>query len=85
MGSPGVDPSIGMATLEVGLNNPLLEAGFEIICAPTSERGSLDAVKKTLQVCQVELHPFFVYGHDGKKALDVQVGVGGVSWGVSAG
>lgn len=72
LGSPGVDPSIGAATLEVGINNPLLEAGFEIICAPTSERGSLDATKKTLQVCQVELHPFFVYGHDGKAALDVQ-------------
>ena len=81
IGSPGVDPSIGNATLEVGLNNPILEAGFEIICAPTSEPTSLDSVKKTLQVCQVELHPFFVYGHNGKVALDVQVGVPGVSVG----
>ena len=64
------DPALGAATLEVGLNNPILEAGFEIICSPTSEINSLDAIKKTLQVCQVELHPFFVYGHDGKAPLN---------------
>ncbi len=67
------DPAFGSATLEVGLNNPILEAGFEIICAPTTTEDNLEAVRKTLQVCQVELHPFFVYAHDGKKALTDQV------------
>ena len=67
------DPALGAATLEVGLNNPILEAGFEIICAPTSMPGNLDAVRKTLQVCQVELHPFFVYGYDGKGPMNKQV------------
>ena len=47
------DPAIGTATLEVGLNNPILESGFEIICAPTTVDKSMEAVKKTLQVCQV--------------------------------
>ena len=61
------------ATLEVGLGNPILEAGFEIICAPTSVDGSLDAIKCALQVCQVELHPFFIYGHDGQSPLTQQV------------
>ena len=61
------------ATLEVGLNNPILEAGFEIICSPTSDPGSLEAVRRTLQVCQVELHPFFIYSHDGKSSLSQQV------------
>ena len=69
------DPAMGAATLEVGLNNPILEAGFEIICSPTSSPGSLEAVRKTLQVCQVELHPFFVYGYDGKGPLNHQVSV----------
>ena len=64
---------MGAATLEVGLNNPILEAGFEIICSPTSSPGSLEAVRKTLQVCQVELHPFFVYGYDGKGPMNQQV------------
>lgn len=63
---------IGDATLEVGLNNPILEAGFEIICSPTA-RPDLHAIKKTLQVCQVELHPFFIYGHDAKAPLTEQV------------
>ena len=67
------DPALGAATLEVGLNNPILEAGFEIICSPTSTRGSLEAVRKTLQVCQVELHPFFVYGYNGKGPMNQQV------------
>lgn len=67
------DPALGAATLEVGLNNPILEAGFEIICSPTSSPGTLDAVRKTLQVCQVELHPFFVYGYDGKGPMNQQV------------
>ena len=69
------DPAYGTATLEVGLNNPILESGFEIICAPTSDPGSLEAVRKTLQVCQEELHPFFVYTHDGKSPLSPQVHV----------
>ena len=69
----GGDPALGTATLEVGLNNPILEAGFEIICSPTAEPGNVEAVRKTLQVCQVELHPFFVYGHDGKAGLSRQV------------
>ena len=73
---PTVDPKLAEATLEVGLNNPILEAGFEIICSPTSVSGTLDAVRKSLQVCQVELHPFFVCGHDGKAPLNSQV-----SWG----
>ena len=63
----------GNATLEVGLSNPILEAGFEIICSPTSNEGSLAAVKSALQVCQVELHPFFIYGHDGQTPLTEQV------------
>ena len=61
------------ATLEVGLGNPILEAGFEIICAPTSVEGRLDAIKCALQVCQVELHPFFIYGHDGQSPMTQQV------------
>ena len=71
------DPDFGSATLEVGLNNPILESGFEIICAPTTLAGdkNLEAVRKTLQVCQVELHPFFVYAHDGKSRLSEQVRV----------
>ena len=69
----GTDPALANATLEVGLNNPILEAGFEVICAPTSDPGSLDAVRKTLQVCQVELHPFFIFGHDARAPLDQQV------------
>ena len=69
---PGVDPILGDAALEVGLHNPILEAGFEIICSPT-EIGGLQAIKKTLQVCQVELHPFFIYGHDAKTPLTEQV------------
>ena len=64
---------MGSATLEVGLNNPILEAGFEIICSPTPLPGNLDAVKKTLQVCQVELHLFFIYGHDARAPLSPQV------------
>ena len=72
---PSVDPKLAEATLEVGLNNPILEAGFEIICAPTSVMGSLDAVRKTLQICQVELHPFFVFGHEAKSVLNSQVHV----------
>ncbi|KAL5474914.1 hypothetical protein EMCRGX_G026941 [Ephydatia muelleri] len=60
------------ATLEVGLGNPILEAGFEIICAPTSVEGRLDAIKCALQVCQVELHPFFIYGHDGQSPMTQQ-------------
>ncbi len=71
--SKALDPALGSATLEVGLDNPILEAGFEIICSPTSAPGSLDAVRKTLQVCQVELHPFFVFGHDAKAPLNPQV------------
>lgn len=67
------DPAVGAAILEVGLNNPILEAGFEIISSPTSSPGPLTAIKETLQVCQVELHPFFVYGHDGKSPLNSQV------------
>ena len=73
---PSIDPKLAEATLEVGLNNPILEAGFEIICAPTSVAGGLEAVKKTLQVCQVELHPFFIYGHNGKAPLTSQVSEG---------
>ncbi len=73
MNEAAIDPAFGSATLEVGLNNPILEAGFEIICAPTTTEESLEAVRKTLQVCQVELHPFFVYAHDGKNALTDQV------------
>ena len=72
LSGPGVDPAYGDATLEVGLHNPILEAGFEIICSAT-EFGSLQAIKKTLQVCQVELHPFFIYGHDAKNKLTEQV------------
>ena len=72
---------MGAATLEVGLNNPILEAGFEIICSPTSSPGSLEAVRKTLQVCQVELHPFFVYGYDGKGPMNQQVRKRGVGKG----
>ena len=60
------DPALGTATVEVGLNNPILKAGFEIICSPLAELGNVEVVKKTLQVCQVELHPFFVYSQDGK-------------------
>ena len=71
---PGVDSALSDATLEVGLNNPILEAGFEIICSPTSG-GGLQAIKKTLQVCQVELHPFFIYGHDAKAPLTQQVSI----------
>ena len=69
----GGDSALGTATLEVSLNNPILEAGFEIICSPTAEPGNVEAVRKTLQVCQVELHPFFVYSHDGKAGLSRQV------------
>lgn len=72
MFGPGVDVNLGDATLEVGLNNPILEAGFEIICSPTAQ-SDLQAIKKTLQVCQVELHPFFIYGHDAKAPLTEQV------------
>ena len=68
-----MDPKLAEATLEVGLNNPILEAGFEIICSPTSSSGDLSAIRKALQVCQVELHPFFVCGHDGKSPLTSQV------------
>lgn len=75
MDTKAVDPALGSATLEVGLNNPILEAGFEIICSPTSDPGSLEAVRKSLQVCQVELHPFFIYGHDGRAPLSPQVGI----------
>ena len=67
---PSLPPS-----LPLRLNNPILEAGFEIICSPSTAGGSLEAVKKTLQVCQVELHPFFVSGHDGKSPLNSQVHV----------
>lgn len=67
-----MDPKLAEATLEVGLNNPILEAGFEIICSPTSTSGDLSAIRKALQVCQVELHPFFVCGHDGKSPLTSQ-------------
>ena len=73
VGVSGSDPALMNATLEVGLNNPILEAGFEIICSPTSDPGSLEAVRRTLQVCQVELHPFFIYSHDGKAPLNQQV------------
>ena len=73
VGIAGSDPALVNATLEVGLNNPILEAGFEIICSPTSDPGSLEAVRRTLQVCQVELHPFFIYSHDGKSSLSQQV------------
>lgn len=73
MDTKAADPTLGSATLEVGLNNAILEAGFEIICSPTSEPGSLEAIKKTLQVCQVELHPFFIYGHDARAPLSPQV------------
>ena len=76
---PTIDPKLAEATLEVGLNNPILEAGFEIICSPTSVAGTLEAIRKTLQVCQVELHPFFVWGHDGKAALNSQVSGGEVN------
>ena len=69
MGVSGGDPALGMATLEVSLNNTILEAGFEIICSPTAEPENVEVVRKTLQGCQVELHPFFVYGHDGKAGL----------------
>ena len=55
------------------LNNPILEGGFEIICSPSTSPGSLDGVRRSLQVCQVELHPFFVCGHDGKAPLNSQV------------
>ena len=34
-------------------------------------------MRKTLQVCQVELHPFFVYGYDGKGPMSQQVRKGG--------
>jgi len=67
------DPAVAEAVLEVGLNNPILEAGFEVICAPTSDPGNMDAVRKTLQVCQVQLHQFFIYGHDARGPLDTQV------------
>ena len=66
------DSSLGDATLEVGLNNAILEAGFEIICSPTVGP-QLEAIRKTLQVCQVELHPFFIYGHDARSPLTEQV------------
>ncbi len=71
--SSGSDPAVGAAILEVGLNNPILEAGFEIISSPTSKPTSLSSIKETLQVCQVELHPFFIYGHDGRTPLSAQV------------
>ena len=72
LNGPGVDTTLGDATLEVGLNNAILEAGFEIICSPTSVSG-VDAIKRALQVCQVELHPFFIYGHDTRSTLSEQV------------
>ena len=55
------------------LNNPILEGGFEIICSPSTPQGTVDGVRKALQVCQVELHPFFIFGHDGKSPLNSQV------------
>ena len=50
---------------------------------PRQSRVTFEAVKKTLQVCQVELHPFFVYGHDGKVGFEppgknTWIGVAGI-------
>ena len=62
-----------MLIFSFSLNNPILEGGFEIICSPSTSPGNLDGVRKALQVCQVELHPFFICGHDGKAPLNSQV------------
>ena len=60
--------------LEVGMSNPLLESGLELICAPSySER--LKSINEVLDLCKLELHPFIIYAIECSRGLSKEVSV----------
>ena len=60
--------------LEVGMSNPLLESGLELISASSnSER--LKSINQVLDLCKLELHPFIIYAIDCRSGLSKQVSI----------
>ena len=64
--------------LEVRLNNFLLEAGLQIVSASIVP-GNMDAFVQMLKYLKNELHPFVIYGLDGRGPLSKQVCLAGES------
>ena len=60
--------------LEVGMSNPLLESGLELISV-SSYSDHLKSTNQVLDLCKLELHPFIIYAIDCSKGLSKEVSI----------
>ena len=60
--------------LEIGMSNPLLESGLELISA-SSYGEHLKSINQVLDLCKLELHPFIIYAIDCSRGLSKEVSI----------